>query len=1075
MNFLLRNHRAAAALSILVSGAAPAQTIIDDHFDGGVVSGWVSQGNTRSFSAHHLTQAGSVLTSEVVATQTNTNRGFVSESAFEPATTRGFRMTFVVDSISTQPGANGFFIGLVRGKDLFHRDGSTRNFGLAFFGQESRTGSAGGFGIVFGDNNGSGPADFLLGNSAAQGDVNLASFLDGFTATVTADPNGWSYQLTGLQNGAGVATTFTDTGTWPEVGTAFDSLWPAGQPWFVMSANQITAQATHRIAFDRITIDRPTPPTDTDRDGMPDAYEIANGTRIDLDDAEADQDQDGLSNLQEYLGQNSAGESTGFGPTLSGTADTDGDRLDDGEEVHGTLNPWSNGVLGEAPGDPTNPNDPNSDREGENDGVEIANRTDPNAAPPNSGPVFTFTDRDGDSYRDEAETAFGSDPDDGDSCPDHTPPPAKPNVVIIYVDDLGFGDISAYGTLFGTPSPSATPNVNALAAQGVLFTQAHSSNGVCTPSRYALLTGKYNWREFNGITNHFGGQKNGQEVPRPSDLTIAEFLKAQSYDTAAFGKWHLGGAYYTLAGTRVTGNPNTPNDIDWARPVEHHALANGFDTFRGLASTINRGPYVYLHDDRIQFWDPTLNGGAGAYRNATNADPFRWITASDLSSTVVGAKASTPSLGDPSYTQIGAGPQMIAQVEDYLAERARSGDPDPFFAYVSLYSPHLPQAITPPFVGSVGFNYGDFNNEVDDRIGRVVAAIDNNGFHDNTMIVFTSDNGPENIGMSETLANGRDANGPLRGNKRDVWDGGTRVPFIVRWPGQAASGLVSNELIWQGDIFATIAAYLHVELSDRVAPDGESFLNVLRGQQKPQPRRASIIVSSIRGDLGLKTIDGWKFIDSSGGGHGTSWDSHNQSIPNAAGTNRGTPKQLFRQAFDMGEDNNLITGLNNAADIRNFSSSVVGVDLLGEIDRYRTSTTAQLFPRLADNDADGLPNRYELNFGLDPDSPKDAAGDLDRDGTSNRDEWIAGTDPRNPAEFFRLIDLQKQTDLLTLTWPSVSGRSYQVSWSSDLRTWNPASTHLGTGAKLVATLDRATIEQADAPSLYLRVSVAPAP
>ncbi len=712
------------------------------------------------------------------------------------------------------------------------------------------------------------------------------------------------------------------------------------------------------------------------------------------------------------------------------------------------------------------------------DGSELTNGTDPNAPPPNSGPLFPFVDSDGDSYRDEAEIAFGSDPNNAADCPDHTPNSSKPNVVIIYADDMGLGDMSAYGELFGTPSPAITPHMNALATEGVLFTQAHSSNAVCTPSRYALLTGKYNWRDFDGITSHYGGQKGGQEVPRPSDVTIAEFLKSQAYDTAAFGKWHLGGAFYTNTGARITGNPNTPNDINWARPVEHHAVANGFDTFRGLATTINFGPYVFLEDDRVQYWDTTLNAGAGGFRDATNADTFSWFTTGNLNSSVVGNKDSRASLGDPSYRQVDADPIMISQVEDYLADRASSGDVDPFFAYVSLYSPHLPWALTPPFVGADsarGFYYGDWMREIDDRIGRVIDAIDGNGFHDNTVVILTADNGPENAAMSQSISFGKDPNGPLRGNKRDVWDGGTRVPFVVRWPGQAAAGIIVSDPVWQGDIFATVAAFLRAELPARTAPDGESFLNLIRGQNKTASRREAIVISSIRGDLGLKTIDGWKFIDSTGGGNNTSWDSSNNSISSAAGINQGVPKQLFHQAVDLGEDDNLISNLSNTTAIRSALVTLTGGELLGTLDQLRTTSTTLVYSRIPDNDADLLPNSYELTFGLDPDSPKDAHTDLDEDGADNLSEFIAGTDPGNPADYLRIIDLQKEANLITIIWPSVAGKEYQLSWSSDLKTWIPNSTHAGTGANLEAALDLATINPNDPKSIFLRVSTGPTP
>ena len=276
---------------------------------------------------------------------------------------------------------------------------------------------------------------------------------------------------------------------------------------------------------------------DTDNDGMPDNYEIANGLDPNLDDAGLDNDAtggaDGLTNLQEYT--------LGTDPQDS---DTDTDGLLDGQEVNGTLNPWNSGVQSGPPGDPTDPLEPDSDGDGVDDNAEILAGTDPNVRPPDTGPIIPFVDSDNDTYRDEAELAFGSNPNDATDIPDNRPPATKPNVVIIYADDLGFGDISAYGNLFGTTSSAPTPNIDALATNGVMFTQGHSANGVCTPSRYSLLTGKYNWREFDNITGNYGGTIGGDELPRVSDVTIAEFLKTQQYDTAAIGKWHLGGAFY---------------------------------------------------------------------------------------------------------------------------------------------------------------------------------------------------------------------------------------------------------------------------------------------------------------------------------------------------------------------------------------------------------------------------------------------------------------------------------------------------------------------------------------------------
>ena len=1070
---MLKIQNLATLLTVALATHSPAQVILDDHFDDNLVTGWQSLGNALG-ATHSITESGSLLTSNVVANQgnLNTHRGIVSTTTFDPVTagSAGISMTFVVSSQGAlAPGANGMFLGLTSSDSVFFRTTGTTSFGLTFFGHVTRTRSNNGVSLVTNDlgNGGSAVEGLIL--DANPNSIQLESFQDGFTATINLDPAGWSYTISDVNDSTGTPSTISKAGTWAAAGTDFASVFSGSTDWHVLASNQgDPSNNTHTVVYDRITLATETA-TDTDRDGMTDNYETANGTDINIDDSTLDQDDDGLSNLQEYLGQNADGIATGFGQTKSGNADGDGDHLDDGDELAGLLNPWANGEKTIPPGEITNPNLADSDGDGVNDGAEIAAGTNPNAPPPNSGPTFPFADRDGDRYRDEAEVAFGSDPDNATSIPDHRGGATRPNVLVIYADDLGFGDMSAYGDLFGTTSPSRTPNLDALASAGVLFTQAHSSNAVCTPSRYALLTGKYNWREFDGITLHYGGTKGGQEVPRPADFTLAEYLKEHSYDTAAFGKWHLGGAWYTRTGSRITGNPNNPATIDWARPIAHHAVAQGFDSFSGLAVSINVGPYVYLQDDRVQFWDSSLNGGTGAYRDALNSDPFRWFTTTELNSTVFGGKDSRASLGDPNYTQIGAGPKLVKDVEEWFSERASSNDEDPFFAYVSLYSPHLPWAVTPEFQNSVGFDYGDFMKEVDDRIGRVITALDENGFGDNTMVVFSSDNGPENLAMSRSISNNRDPNGPLRGNKRDVWEGGTRVPFVVRWPGQAAPGLVVDDLVWQGDIFATIAAYLRQELPNEVAPDGESFLNLIRGQRKPSTKRPSVVISSIRGDLGLKTTDGWKFIDATGGGNGTSWDAEDRSIPGAAGINQGVPKQLFDLAQDLGEDRNLIADAGNDALIRSILIDLVGSDLLGDLDTYRNQGTAARFGRQPDNDGDGMSNEYELAKSFDPDWPLDADQDADKDGQRNRAEERAGTDPHNPSDFLRILEFDESGEEILISWPSVTGINYRVAWSTDLVTWIDSSDHPGNGSELTATIDKIVLPEES--RVFLRVSI----
>ena len=237
----------------------------------------------------------------------------------------------------------------------------------------------------------------------------------------------------------------------------------------------------------------------------------------------------------------------------------------------------------------------------------------------------------------------------------------RPNIVVIFADDMGFGDVSAYGARFGTPSAAPTPHMDALAAEGVMFTQAHSSNGVCTPSRYALLTGKYNWRTFSDVSWSFAAP----DIPG-GDTTLAEFLKTQGYDTAAFGKWHLGGYFYDRAGTPYTARDNEitdPAGVDWEHPLVGHATDNGFDIFRGLAVTINLPPYVYVKEDRIQYYDTVL----GAYRDARNTDAYYSFNGTDLDDGLTVGNNAVPGLGDPSFKQIDADPIMLGEVEEYVA------------------------------------------------------------------------------------------------------------------------------------------------------------------------------------------------------------------------------------------------------------------------------------------------------------------------------------------------------------------------------------------------------------------------
>jgi hypothetical protein len=290
--------------------------------------------------------------------------------------------------------------------------------------------------------------------------------------------------------------------------------------------------------------------------------------------------------------------------------------------------------------------------------------------------------------------------------------------------------------------------------------------------------------------------------------------------------------------------------------------------------------------------------------------------------------------------------------------------------------------------------------------------------------------------------------------------------------------IVTDEVISQVDIFPTVAAILGSELPATTAPDGESFLNVVRGQRKPGPARRGVVACSIDGHLALKSPDGWKLVDSTGGGgNASSWDSRNNTITNAIGTNRGTPKQLYQLPVDLGEDNNRISSLTSASAIRSELVTLTGRDLLAALDQLRTTGAASLELRVPDNDGDGMSNLFETTHGLDRDSLKDAALDNDGDGAENLAESIAGTDPNDPASVFRVIDLQNAPATLSVTWPSVTGRTYEVFWSNNLTTWTKHSTRPGSGGEITASLDKAAIDAADGVlgnlrTLFVKVTVA---
>jgi arylsulfatase A-like enzyme len=449
-----------------------------------------------------------------------------------------------------------------------------------------------------------------------------------------------------------------------------------------------------------------------------------------------------------------------------------------------------------------------------------------------------------------------------------------PNIVIIMADDMGYGDVRTLNPVSGIP----TPNLDALARQGMTFVDGHSPSAVCTPTRYALLTGRYCWR-----SKLKSGVLGGYSPPLLEDgrRTIADMLQGQGYRTAAVGKWHLGMEMPRLDGkegglTKWDGDPG----IDFAGRIVNSPIHHGFDEYFGVSASLDMAPYVYIRNDRFTML-PKFQQKAVKFPHFVRSGP----RAKDF---------------------------VIADVLDRLTKEAvgfidRSAkQAPPFFLYMPLTGPHKPTQPHERFRGKTKLNeYGDFVTQVDWTVGQISAALDRNQVADNTLFVFTSDNGSymyrfddptkKDHVQDETIqgyrAEHHRANGPFRGTKADIYEAGHHVPLFVRWPGTVAAGSSCNHAVCLTDLFATCAEVAGADLADNVAEDSFSLLPFLGGLDGK--RGAAVIHHSINGTFAIR--DGsWKLIASSGSG--------GRERP------RGKPFdgsfQLYNLSDDAAEENN---------------------------------------------------------------------------------------------------------------------------------------------------------------------------
>lgn len=434
----------------------------------------------------------------------------------------------------------------------------------------------------------------------------------------------------------------------------------------------------------------------------------------------------------------------------------------------------------------------------------------------------------------------------------------KPNIIYILADDLGYGDVS----VLNENSKIKTLNIDRLASQGMRFTDAHSNSAVCTPTRYGILTGRYAWRTSlqNGVLWSYDSHLIAKQR-----MTVAGLLKDNGYQTACIGKWHLG----------LDWGKDASGKVDYQLPVTNGPVSNGFDYFYGITASLDIPPYVYIENDRVTATVvDTIEGttGKGFWRKGPVGNDFRH---EDVL------------------------PVLTGKTVDYIRKHASTASP--FFIYYAMPAPHTPILPAKEFSGKSGTNaYGDFVLMVDDAVGKIIKAVQEAGIENNTLIIFTSDNGcSPSADFKELAKYGHNPSYTFRGTKADIFDGGHRIPFIVKWPGKIKEESVSNSTICLTDLMATCAAIVDKPLPENAGEDSYSLLPLLLKNKTGKYLRKSTIHHSIDGNFAIRQ-DKWKLIFCAGSG-GWSYPTKSEVVKQQL-----TAYQLYDLETDIAETNNLI-------------------------------------------------------------------------------------------------------------------------------------------------------------------------
>ncbi|MDA9260371.1 arylsulfatase [Puniceicoccaceae bacterium] len=451
---------------------------------------------------------------------------------------------------------------------------------------------------------------------------------------------------------------------------------------------------------------------------------------------------------------------------------------------------------------------------------------------------------------------------------------SKPNIIYILADDMGYGDVKCLNPERGM---IATPHMDRVAAEGMTFTDTHTTSSVCTPTRYGIITGRYNWRTWK--QEHV---LDGYDLPLipTTRMTVPSFLSENGYTTAMIGKWHLGLEIATIDGQKAkpAGGlkqkkgkgafpPEQLSNIDWKGTIQGGPVDLGFDSWFGITASLDFPPYVWIRDRN---WV-----GEG-----THVKAFR-----------------RPGPATADFEAIDVLDELVAETVEYISDY--SGN-KPFFIYMPLPSPHTPIVPSKKWQGKSGLGkYGDFMMQTDDIVGQVVQALEAKGISDNTILIVTSDNGcSKAAGIPNLEKQGHFPSAQYRGSKADLWEGGHRVPFLVKWPKIIKPGSVCDVLTCQTDLMATCAELVGKELPENAGEDSESILPLFSGESVEFTRKG-IINHSVSGHFAYRQGK-WKLLLAKGS---AGWTAPTEkALANVADAPEA---QLYDLEADPAEQNNL--------------------------------------------------------------------------------------------------------------------------------------------------------------------------